>query len=83
MNQILCVPSASKNLISVKRFCSNFDHLMTMKFDPQRLLIKTINTKDILMIRKESRGLYQLPIPIEDSGIQVNQMKLGMKATAC
>lgn len=80
MNQLLFVPSASKNLISVKRFC--IDNEVSMEFDPQRVIVKDLKTKEVLIRGPTGDGLYELPICMKNKGMQANQVEMGMKATA-
>jgi len=80
MNQLLYVPTASKNLISVKRFC--FDNKVSMEFDSQRVVVKDLDTKEVLLHGTKGDGLYELPINLRNKEMQANQVESGMKATA-
>jgi hypothetical protein len=61
LNNVLHVPSACKNLISVHKF--TLDNDMFIKFYPFYFLIKDRKTRKVLLHRSCKGGLYPLPPP--------------------
>lgn len=61
INQLFFVPSASKNLIFVKRF--RIDNKVSIDFDPQRVLVKDLRTEEVLIRGPKGDGCmsYQSP----------------------
>lgn len=79
LNELLYVSTASKNLISVKRFCC--DNLVSMEFDPQNVRVRDLETREVLLEGRDREGLYELPLPLGNR-MQVNQVSVGIKASA-
>jgi hypothetical protein len=61
LNNVLCVPHAKKNLVSVHRLAT--DNSAFLEFHPDFFLIKDQETKNILLRGRCHRGLYPLPAP--------------------
>ena len=61
LKNVLHVPKASKNLVSVHRFTS--DNSAYMEFHPTYFLVKDQATKKTLLKGRCHRGLYPLPSP--------------------
>ena len=59
LNNVLHVPEAHKNLISVHCFTS--DNSAFMEFHPNYFLVKDLDTKKIMLKGSCRRGLYPLP----------------------
>lgn len=79
LNDLLTVPTASKNLLSVKRFWC--DNRVSIEFDPQTVRTKNLGTRETLFVGKENEGLHELQLRINES-MQVNQAEIGVKASA-
>lgn len=56
LNNILCVPSASKNLLSVSQFAA--DNRVFFEFHPNFCLVKCQDTKTVLIRGAVKNGLY-------------------------
>lgn len=63
MNDILTVPSLSKNLLFVKRFCQ--DNHVYVEFDAQTVRIRDKSINEVLIRGSSDQGLYQLPIDLK------------------
>ncbi|KAJ9568078.1 hypothetical protein OSB04_004044 [Centaurea solstitialis] len=58
LNNVLCVPSISKNIISISRLC--IDNNILIEFFSFNFIIKDFQTKQILLRGTTSRGIYEL-----------------------
>ncbi|KAJ9548563.1 hypothetical protein OSB04_021106 [Centaurea solstitialis] len=58
LNNVLCVPSISKNIISISRLC--IDNNILIEFFSFNFIIKDFQTKQILLCGTTSRGIYEL-----------------------
>ena len=61
LKNVLHVPHATKNLVSVHRLAS--DNRAFLEFHPNFFLIKDKDTKKVLLEGKCKRGLYPIPAP--------------------
>lgn len=57
------VPTASKNLLSVHKLCT--DNSVLVEFDAESVTIGNQETKEELMKGNSNGGLYQLPVQID------------------
>lgn len=61
LQNVLTVPSIARNLISVKRLCTN--NLVSVEFFPNSFHVKDLNSGAQLIQGKTSRGGYEWPAP--------------------
>ncbi|GKV40984.1 hypothetical protein SLEP1_g48568 [Rubroshorea leprosula] len=59
LNNVLCVPTASRNLISVSQLCKTTNSIV--EFHPNFFLVKDRNTGAILLRGPNRLGMYQVP----------------------
>lgn len=62
LNDLLLVPFASKNLMSIYQFC--FDNDVFLEFNCQNVKVQDVATKKVLMTGAQRNGLYELPVVI-------------------
>lgn len=62
LNDLLLVPTASKNLLSVYQFF--IDTNVFLEFDSLSVRVKDVVTKEMLLEGNQENGLYQLPVKI-------------------
>lgn len=60
LDNMLLVPSASKNLLSVQRLCA--DNNVYLEFDEQKVRVRETASRKIVAEGREADGLYQLPL---------------------
>lgn len=60
IKNLLHVPSTSKNLIFVKKFCGYNN--VTFEFDVSKVLVKDKEIKGVLLEEKTKDDMYTLPI---------------------
>ena len=59
LQNVLCVPSMQKNLISIYQFCTN-NHVY-VEFSPSAFQVKDLNTGAILLMGEPKDGVYEWP----------------------
>ena len=59
LQNVLCVPSMQKNLISIYQFCTN-NHV-SVEFSPSAFQVKDLNTRVILLMGEPKDGIYEWP----------------------
>ena len=59
LQNILCVPSMQKNLISIYQFCTN-NHV-SVEFSPFAFQVKDLNTRAILLMGEPKDAVYEWP----------------------
>lgn len=74
LNDVLYVPQAKKNLVSVHRLTA--DNSVFIEFHPDFFLIKDQETKNILLRGRCHRGLYPLPAPTIKQAYNSNRLPL-------
>ena len=57
LQNILCVPSMQKNLISIYQFCTN-NHV-SVEFSPSTFQVKDLNMRAILLMGEPKDGVYE------------------------
>ncbi|KAH9662761.1 retrovirus-related pol polyprotein from transposon RE2 [Citrus sinensis] len=61
LNNVLCVPSMKKNLISVSQFCSHNN--VSVEFLPTSFYVKDLRTRALLLQGTTRNGVYEWPRP--------------------
>jgi hypothetical protein len=61
LHNVLCVPSVTSNLLSVKKFTREND--VSVEFHPFDVFVKDRATKDVLLRGQCRRGFYALDVP--------------------
>lgn len=59
LDEVLCVPSIKKNLISVSQLCTS--NKVSVEFFPQNFQVKDLCTKDVLHQGSIKDGVYEWP----------------------
>lgn len=60
LNNVLCVPSMKKNLISISQFCTSNN--VSIEFLPSSLLVKELRTGATLLREQTKDGVYEWPV---------------------
>ena len=60
LNNVLCVPTMKKNLISISQFCTSNN--VSIEFLPTAFLVKDIQTRTTLLKGNTKDGVYEWPI---------------------
>lgn len=60
LNNVLCVPSMQKNLISISQFCTSNN--VSVEFLPTAFLVKDLPTRNTLLQGKTKDGIYEWPV---------------------
>jgi histone deacetylase 1/2 len=61
LDNVLCVPSMKKNLISISQFCTSNN--VSVEFLPSSFYVKELRTGAILLKGQTKDGVYEWPVP--------------------
>jgi hypothetical protein len=75
LNNILHVPQASKNLVSVH--CLASDNIVFLEFHPRFICIKDLDSRNIILKGPCQEGLYPLPAAFKKLVFGINKMAGG------